>query len=73
MSVLACCRRYCENIMCDRYSYEYGYICDECYNELEHVLLQDPDHNITKFMDTRPSKYYEQKNAEEIFPRRQGL
>ena len=22
------------NRMCDRYSYKYGYICDECFEEL---------------------------------------
>lgn len=34
MSVLQCDRRGCENIMCDRHSNEYGYICDECFREL---------------------------------------
>lgn len=35
MSVLSCRRHRCENIMCDRYSYEFGYICDECFEELK--------------------------------------
>lgn len=34
MSVLACSRQGCENIMCDKYSYIYGYICDECFEGL---------------------------------------
>lgn len=34
MGVLACDRNECENIMCDRYSREYGYICNECFVEL---------------------------------------
>lgn len=34
MSVLACNRNGCDNIMCDRYSHKYGYICDECYDEM---------------------------------------
>jgi len=34
MSVLACCRRDCPNVMCDRLSYEHGYICHECFEEL---------------------------------------
>lgn len=34
MSVLACNRFGCDNIMCDRYSYKYGYLCNECFNEL---------------------------------------
>jgi hypothetical protein len=48
MSVLACDRNDCGNIMCDRYSHEYGYICDECYEELLHSGIQD----IQKFMDS---------------------
>ena len=34
MSVLACDRNGCENIMCDRLSPVYGYICGECFEEL---------------------------------------
>ena len=32
--LLKCDRKGCENILCDRYSYTYGYICDECFEEL---------------------------------------
>lgn len=35
MSVLACHRGDCENIMCDRLSQKYGYICRECYEEIK--------------------------------------
>ena len=34
MGVLACDRAGCVNIMCDRLSGHYGYICDECFEEL---------------------------------------
>ena len=34
MGVLECDRRGCDNIMCDRYSDKYGYICWECYSEM---------------------------------------
>lgn len=34
MGVLACDRGDCSNIMCNRLSHEYGYICDECFEEL---------------------------------------
>ena len=34
MSVLECDRYMCQNIMCDRYSDDFGYICEECFNEL---------------------------------------
>lgn len=35
MGVMACDRRDCENIMCDEYSTDFGYICYECKTELE--------------------------------------
>lgn len=34
MSVMPCSRAGCVNILCDRYSDVYGYICTECYEEL---------------------------------------
>lgn len=34
MGVLACDRMGCENIMCDKYSNEFGYICHMCFSEL---------------------------------------
>ncbi len=34
MSYMQCDREGCENIMCDRYSSQYGYICDKCFKEL---------------------------------------
>ena len=49
MGVLACDRKDCENIMCDRYSDDYGYICHECYDEL---ISSGPTTNIKKFMET---------------------
>ena len=35
MSVLACSRKGCRNILCDLYSPQYGYICNECAYELK--------------------------------------
>lgn len=34
MSVMRCNRGDCENVMCDRLSHSYGYICNECFEEL---------------------------------------
>lgn len=34
MGVMACNRNGCDNIMCDRYSQKYGYICGQCFEEL---------------------------------------
>ena len=47
MSVLACDRNGCENIMCDRYSHRYGYICDDCFKEL---VRMGPTIEIEDFM-----------------------
>ena len=48
MGVLACNRRGCENIMCDHYSHEFGYICYECLSELKELPFKD----IEDFMDS---------------------
>ena len=57
-----CDRRGCENIMCDRYSHHYGYICNECFEELNNSGI-----DIETFMNT-PKKYnpYRQKNTYEV-------
>ena len=53
MSVLACSREGCRNIMCDRYSYRHGYICDECFREL---VESGPDTSIDVFMRSAKRK-----------------
>lgn len=53
MSVLNCSRSYCDNIMCERLSSTYGYICDSCYEELRRTPLID----IECFMDSRPNHH----------------
>jgi len=35
MGVMECNRKDCDNIMCNRYSQRFGYICDECFEELK--------------------------------------
>ena len=47
MSVLACDRRGCTNIMCDRFSSSYGYICDDCFEQLVKSSL-----TIAEFMSS---------------------
>lgn len=49
MSVLACRRRGCPNIMCDRCSSEYGHICHECFEELVSLGVKA---DIELFLDT---------------------
>ena len=53
MSVLACDRNGCQNIMCDRFSYEFGYICNECFVELYNL---DPPVDIQRFMLSKKGK-----------------
>ncbi len=48
MGVMACDRKYCESIMCDRYNSTYGYICYECMAELKEKKIL----NIEEFMRT---------------------
>jgi len=48
MGVLSCHREYCPNIMCTKYSSEFGYICDECFEEL---VETGPNTDIQDFMD----------------------
>lgn len=48
MSIPRCERNGCENIMCDRYSPRYGYICRECFEE----LLTKTDIGFAHFMST---------------------
>lgn len=66
MSVLTCDRLGCYNVMCDRLSHEYGYICNDCFDEL---VSLGATVDIYKFMhnDTMPServKAYARYNAE---------
>ena len=70
MGVLACSRNGCENIMCDRYSSEFGYICYECFEELVNLGVTD----ISDFMRTNKSNKWKHENEailtyyDEIFP-----
>jgi len=57
MGVMACNRKDCTNIMCDRYSFDHGYLCDECLEELKKFvgckqLSEDElEEQIIKFMN----------------------
>lgn len=50
MSVMSCNRRDCENIMCDKYSSRFGYICYECFDELVNLGIHE---DVESFMNTR--------------------
>jgi len=49
MGVMPCQREGCESILCDRYSRNYGYICNQCFNEL---VSLGPDVSIYCFMQS---------------------
>lgn len=72
MSVLACDRTGCSNIMCDRLSHTYGYICWECFDE----LVESDTSNIFEFMASDKNKTHTEKRGREyydrIFPDRQA-
>ena len=66
MSVLACDRRGCEHIMCERLILNGSrYICDECWDELREAKLTWPDKMtalevwgaIENFMETPRGTY----------------
>lgn len=56
MGVLACDRKGCENIMCDHFSFKYGYICNECFYELK----SKPWISIRNFMSTQKEVSYKE-------------
>lgn len=61
MGVMRCDRTGCENILCDHYSSEYGYICYECLEELK---LRYPQITIEQFMSsTKSSRQFESDEA----------
>lgn len=55
MGVMPCSRRDCDNVMCNAYNSETGYICYECLQELENIQKVRPQMDvieIRQFMDT---------------------
>jgi hypothetical protein len=50
MSVLSCDRRGCNSIMCDRYSFSFGYICEYCYTAAVKLRITDRD-RLIEFMN----------------------
>ena len=56
MSALECNRDGCTTAMCDRYSHDYGYICDECFAEM--VFTDCGGLSIDTFMQTTPNRQY---------------
>jgi len=55
MSVLACNRNSCENVMCDYYSHRFGYLCSYCFEELNQLKPKSYE-EIEAFMDSSERK-----------------
>ena len=74
MGVLQCSRNGCENVMCDRYSPMYGYICEECFKELLSSGAPLTQESITIFLSIHktfmawPSIEDRRIKLETIFP-----
>lgn len=53
MGVMRCNRIDCENILCDKHSDEFGYICNSCFEELiKHCVVKGVNKRIVSdFMD----------------------
>lgn len=57
MSVMACIRNKCENIMCDQYIEDHGYICNDCCKELKEFYAPPRLEKILEdFMNTPKPK-----------------
>jgi len=70
MGSMGCFRGNCESVCCNRYSDEYGYICDRCLDEL---IATGPTTDIEVFMQTNPKYEGDHKEAiaryEAAFPK----
>ena len=64
MSVLACDRYGCRNVMCDRLSDTYGYICDECFEELVYLGYQ---HSVEDFMCSPKKEHCNEDISYDVF------
>lgn len=63
MGVMACGRVGCDNILCDIYMDDHGYICADCLDDLNALKRNTPGHLrgsvydfIEKFMDSPKSR-----------------
>ncbi|MFW6225469.1 MAG: hypothetical protein ACOC3V_00755 [bacterium] len=67
MGVMSCYRKNCDNIMCDTYIDDVGYICWECkeefkdyieYNKIRVETEGEIRRELKIFMDTRKGDYF---------------
>ena len=66
MGVMQCDRNYCENILCEHHSNDYGYLCNECFQELINSEL-----SIDEFIQTRKKSLRKDYESREEYIRSQ--
>jgi hypothetical protein len=67
MGVMGCDRNECTNTMCNHLSSDYGYICQEC---LEELIELGPETDIANFMDSdknRKKYNYSREESKKYF------
>ena len=70
LGVLACSRSECENVMCSRYSPTFGYLCDECFDELVRCGVgMDIDEFLSRKIQSREKPEAVEKYFDILFPR----
>ena len=72
MGVMSCSRKRCNNIMCDTYISEVGYICSECKEEFKNYLSNNGlspknSYDATKHLNDFMQTYKGEFNANEEF------
>ena len=74
MGDMKCDRDGCENITCERWNELYGYICWDCYSELEKYIENNSrwktqGHLISEFMRSHKMPDIDTSTLDEIFPK----
>ncbi len=73
MGVMECSRRHCDNILCNTYIDDIGFVCRECQAEFKKYLLHEGiaantekeiEKALSDFMETTKDDYSEAKNEE---------
>lgn len=73
MGVMSCNRKNCENIMCDTYISDVGYVCDECQAEFKENLNVEVKNEgeiireLQKFMATEKFVPGKEMSVDEFF------
>jgi len=69
MGVMACSRKGCDNILCERYNVNFGYVCNSCFDALTIAQRDDPDFTIEGFMRSDVNSMKDKKvDLNEVFP-----